>query len=533
MLQSDGVTLMSTDRRVRQMDLLWVAVSAMIGSGWLFGPFYAAKIAGPAAILSWLIGGVLVLFSAFTLAELSAMLPLPGGITRFTQLSHGTAVGFTMSWMAWLSLTMIPVIEVQALVQYSANYLPFLTFQSEGHTVLSFTGTLIAASLLILISLFNALRVDQVTRTSSKISYIKILIPLSTVLVLLLFRGHYDNLSSAGFFEAGWSGVLAALPGAGIAFSYFGFHLAISLAKEVENPQKTMPFALMGSLLICTLLYMSIQLAFIVAIPPDLLEHGWSGLEFTGEAGPFVGLTLMLGLVPLSIILYIDAFVSPLGSAMITMTSNSRIQMGMSLIGYFPEHYQKLNAKGAPARAIVLNLLLGLTLLLPFPGWQQMAEFIIAALVFSHAFAPLSLVTLRRQLPDQERPFKLPFHYFISYLAFAILNLMTYWCGWSTLWKMYLTLGAGYLFLWARRAFNAHVSLPPLDLKHAHWLWPYLLLVAVISYGGHFGGGLKIIPQPWDWISVILMSAVIFVWASISGKPGRIVQAEVDQALSV
>lgn len=523
---------MSSFQNLRRSDLLWVSVSAMVGSGWLFAPFYAAKIAGPAAILSWLIGGILVMFSAFTLAELSTMLPLAGGITRFPQLSHGTAVGFTMSWVAWLSLTMIPVIEVQALVQYSANYLPFLTLQSSGQTVLSLPGLLATAGLLILISTINVFRVDRVTQANSKISYLKMLIPISTIGVLLLFRGHYNNLSDIGFFEDGWSGVFAALPGAGIAFSYFGFNSAIALAKEVKNPQKSMPFALMGSLLLCTLLYMAIQLAFIVAVPPQFLTQGWSGLEFVGEAGPFVGLALLLGLVPLSIVLYIDAFISPLGSAMVTMTSNSRIQMGMSLIGYFPEYYQKLNDKGAPARGILLNLLLGLTLLLPFPGWQQMAEFIIAALVFSHAFAPLSLITLRQQIPHQARPFRLPFYYFMSYLAFAILNLMLYWCGWSTLWKMYLALALGYVFLWARRHTKTADSLPPMDFKHARWLWPYLMSTALIAYTGHFGGGLKWLPKPWDLISVISMSTLIFVWAGVSGKAPERVQKEVDEAFS-
>ena len=81
-------------RSIGKISLLFTAIGGIIGSGWLFGPYYASQVAGPASLLSWVIGGVLMMLIALTFAELSAMLPLVGGVARFSHFSHGTFVQF-------------------------------------------------------------------------------------------------------------------------------------------------------------------------------------------------------------------------------------------------------------------------------------------------------------------------------------------------------------------------------------------------------------------------------------------------------
>ena len=104
-------------RRLFPGTLLMLSMNAIIGSGWLLAPLYAARVAGPAAIFSWIIGGLAVILIAFTFAELSAMFPVAGGTARIPQLSHGALVGFVLSWMAWLSSLMMAPVEVQAVLQ--------------------------------------------------------------------------------------------------------------------------------------------------------------------------------------------------------------------------------------------------------------------------------------------------------------------------------------------------------------------------------------------------------------------------------
>lgn len=528
---------MKPKREISRWGLLWVAVSAMIGSGWLFGPLYAAKTAGPAALLSWLIGGFLVMFCVFCFAELSTMLPLVGGLSRFPHLTHGTWVGFTMSWLNWLAYVMVPPVEVQALLQYSGHYLPMLVQETTamgGHGVsssLSPIGLGVEAILLLLLTAINVLGVRKITKFNTQISYLKVLIPLGAVCTLMAFSFNPSNLTSHEFAPMGWSGILSALPTAGVIFSFFGFNLAISLAGEVKEPQKTMPFALIGSLLMCTLIYLVLQLGFIMALPSSFLDSGWAGLHFKGESGPFVGLALLIGLLPLAMVLYFDAFLSPFATSLIATLSNARSLVGMSVVGYFPASFQKLNSHGSPSRAIVFNFLLGTTLLLPFPGWQQLAGFIIAALVLAHAIAPIALVCLRKQIPDQNRPFKLPYHQLISFLSFTILNLITYWGGWNTMWKMFWVLGIGYLVLLVRTL----TSRSPLnwDVRHGLWMIPYFLGMGLCSYFGSFGGGLEKIPFGWDFVAIGTLSLLVFYLAQISARKSHTVQAELAHEISL
>ncbi len=97
-------------RRFTPFHLLLISINGMVGSAWLFAPLYAAKIAGSAALISWLIGGVATILIALSFAELSTALPVAGGTMRFAQLTQGTLAGFIISWVSWLSSVTIPPI---------------------------------------------------------------------------------------------------------------------------------------------------------------------------------------------------------------------------------------------------------------------------------------------------------------------------------------------------------------------------------------------------------------------------------------
>ena len=78
-------------------------------------------------------------------------------------------------------------------------------------------------------------------------------------------------------------------------FSYLGFRTAIDLGGESSNPGRHIPMAVIGSVLISAAIYILLQVAFLMALRPSDLAHGWANLTFTGEAGPFAGLAATLG----------------------------------------------------------------------------------------------------------------------------------------------------------------------------------------------------------------------------------------------
>src|SRR5579871_2218839 len=131
---------MELNRRFSPINLLMLSINGMVGSAWLFAPLYAAKIAGAAAIIAWIIGGLGTAVIAITFAELSTLFPVAGGTAQIPQLSHGTFTSFLTGWVAWLSaLTMAPI-EVQAILQYASTYFSSLVYMKQGIPVLTGIG---------------------------------------------------------------------------------------------------------------------------------------------------------------------------------------------------------------------------------------------------------------------------------------------------------------------------------------------------------------------------------------------------------
>jgi len=509
---------MNFQRTIGTPALLFSAVGGIIGSGWLFGPLYAAQVAGPAAILSWVIGGLLMIVIALTFAELAAAFPVAGGMVRFAELSHGPLMSFTVGWMVWLSSVVVAPVETLALLQYMGNYLPGLVHKVANAQVLTGKGMLVAAVIMMFMVVLNWHGARFFSRTSTIIVTIKLIVPILTLFILLIYDFHSSNLSaSGGFMPFGWQSVLAALPLGGVVFSFIGYSPAIQLAAEAKNPRRAIPLAIIGALVFCILLYGLLQLAFIGSLKPEFLSQGWDKLSFPGEKGPFAGILTVLGFTWLVLIIYGDALISPFGTAFIYTASTGRVNYAMSQIGFFSEGFKKLNRHGVPMRAIIFNYIIGLFLFLPFPGWQTMVSFIISCFVVSYCIGPLSLMILRKTHPNQERPFRLPFANLFSILAFYICNLLVFWTGWQTVYHLLIALAIGFAVFIYRGIYIENKS-EHWQWRTARWLIPYLMGLGIISYLGSFGGGINVIKFGMDFFVIAIFTLAVYVVAIRSTK---------------
>ncbi len=506
---------MTFQRSISTMGLLLTSVGCMVGSGWLFGAFYAAKIAGPASIVSWLIGGVLISFIALTFSELSTMLPLAGGIVRYSHFSHGSAVSFTMSWLAWLSCVAVAPTEVQSIFQYSSSYLPWLITHKQGVPVLTWPGIGAAAVVMFIMSYLNILGVKLLTTYNEIITWWKLILPLVAAIVIATTKFHVSNFHYHGSFAPmGWHGILWALPSAGIVFSFLGFREATSLAGEAKKPGVAIPIAVIGSVVLCTVLYIIIQSAFIGALSPAMLAHGWQHLHFTADAGPFAGIAMSLGIGWLVIVIYADSLVSPFGSGLIYTATTSRLNYAMSKNKYTPEWMLGLNENGVPARAVWVNFVVGLFLFLPLPSWQALVGFQSSAIVLAYGVGPIALLALRRQVPNLTRPFTLPCRHVLCAITFYICNLIAYWTGWATTWRLMVGIVFGFVLLAVSRLFKRDKH--PLEIVAALWLVPYLGGLALISYLGNFGGGTGVLSFGQDFAVIAVFTLFIMVLAHFS-----------------
>lgn len=502
------------NRRFTPISLLMISINGMVGSAWLFAPLYAAKIAGAGALIAWIIGGLGTAMIALTFAELSVLFPIAGGTAQIPQLSHGLFTSFVLSWVGWLSaLTMAPI-EVQAILLYASTYFTTLVHLQKGVPVLTGLGLIWATILMLLFCIINIVSYKALVRSNFLIFTFKILVILITVVFLIrtsFYPNNFSNLLSGTFSMTGWQAILTAVATGGVAFAFTGFKHGVELAGETKQLAIAIPLGIVGSVLCCLLLYLGLQVAFLGALSPAMLSDGWHHLSFQGDVGPFAGLAAGLGIFWLVKLLYLDAVVSPAGAGLIYVTSTARILYAMSQIGYLPQWLSYLNKQKFPVAAILVNFVLGMFLFLPFPGWQAMVSFLVSGMVISYSIGPIALLCMRLELPDKKRAFRLPLAQIICPVAFYFCNLLTYWTGWETIYKLAIAIAIGISFF-VLASFRGRLASMPLGLKSAFWVGPYLGGLILISYLGAFGGK-GIIPFGWDFAVIGVFSLAIFYLA--------------------
>jgi amino acid transporter len=523
-------------REVGTFALMLTGLGSIIGSGWLFGAWRAAGLAGPDAVWAWILGAAIIITIALTYAELGAMFPESGGMVRYSHYSHGSLVGFIGAWANWISIVSVIPVEAEASVQYMASW-PYqwahdlYMHMPDGHGELTPPGLLIAAGLVIVYFLLNFWSVKLFAHSNTAITIFKLFVPAATGLTLIASGFHPENFT-VGIHGAShtmdFAAVLTAVATAGIVFSYNGFQSPVNLAGEARNPARSIPFAVLGSILIATVIYVILQLAYLGAVPPDLLaKAGWHGIEFSS---PFAQLALILNLHWLAMLLYADAFVSPSGTGITYTASTARMIYGMQRNGTLPKVLGRLNAVyGIPRPAMWLNLVVSFLFLFFFRGWGTLAAVISVATIISYMTGPVSAMALRRSAAKMHRPLRLVALPVLAMLAFVFATELLYWAKWPLTGEVILLIVVAlpiYLFYQARSGWPDFRR----QLRAAWWLVLYLPVVALISWAGsaRFGGH-DYLTWGWDLLVVALVGLIFFAWGVKSGwSTPALRQAQID-----
>lgn len=487
-------------RDISTTNILTASAGGMIGSGWLFSPFISAQIAGSNALISWVIAAVFMLFIALPLCELGTMFPVSGGMSNYPTFTHGQEVGFLFAWTSWLSYVVMTPIEIQAILQYSSHFFPSLIIDNSSALELSGYGYVVAVGIMLFVVILNSYGIKMLAECNKYASIIKFTLPTIAIIALLQSAPDFSNININLGDKSSWMGIFTALSAGGVAFAFTGFQNGLVLAGEVKNPQRNIPIAILGAVLIGFILYFMLQLSFLAAIPQKYLANGWTGLSYPGDNGPLVGLTILLGLGVVATLLMIDAAFSPFGTTLVYTAATSRIVYGMAINHHLPELFLKVNRHRIPYITLYANFLVGALSFLPFPGWQKLVAFLSSASILSYCIGPICLLAMRKLQPNTHRPFKLVGNLFLAHLAFYICNLMLYWCGFSILWKLdvALLIGLAISITYHRGTFLTHNY--PL-----YWFVLYMVSLLTISYFGSFGG-IGMLSFPHDLFLILPLS---------------------------
>jgi basic amino acid/polyamine antiporter, APA family len=426
--------------------LLCVGIGAIIGSGIFVipGPA-AAQFAGPGVILSFMIAALGCALAGLCYAELSAMFPAAGSAYAYTSRAFGRLAGWLIGWLLVLEYLFAAAIVAQSCASYALSL-----FTIEDASTLAILSAVFAVAALAAVACIAIRGVEQSANVVAVIVTLKVGVIILVILCGIPFVNpeHWrpfvpENTGTWG--EFGWSGVLRA---AGIVFyTYLGFDTVSVAAAESRNPQRDVPFALLGSLVLCTVLFILMMLVVTGLVDYRLLNVANPvaiAIDAAGESlrwlGPVVKIGAMIGMV--SVLL-------------VVLMAQSRILFAMASDGLLPAPLARLHPRwktpvaGTIVTAIAASIL---AVLIPISVLGQMVSIGVLS-----AFIAVSLTVLvwRRDRPDAERPFRTPWVPVVPIGAILVCGYMAAGLPFATWWRFAAWIALGIVLYWAYGARNA------------------------------------------------------------------------------
>lgn len=500
--------------KINLPQLVLLGLGSLIGSGWLFGAWEASSIAGPAAIISWIIGFVVIGSIAYNYIEIGTMFPQSGGMSNYAQYTHGSLLGFIAAWANWVSLVTIIPIEAVSAVQYMSSWpwewAKFTSGLMDGSTI-SNAGLFAVFVIIIIFSLLNYWSVKLLTSFTSLISVFKLGVPLLTIIMLIISgfnTGNYGH-SVGTFMPYGSAPIFAATTASGIIFSFNAFQTIINMGSEIQKPEKNIARGIAISLTLSAILYIVLQSTFITSMPTEMLhENGWSGINFNS---PFADMAILLGLNWLAILLYMEAVVSPFGTGVSFVAVTGRVLRAMEQNGHIPKFLGKMNEKYMiPRVAIIFNAIISMVMVSLFRDWGTLASVISTATLVAYLTGPTTVISLRKMAPKMHRPFRANLLKFMAPFSFVMASLAIYWAMWPTTAEVILIIILG-LPIYFFYEYKMNWKNTKKQIGGSLWIILYLIVLAFLSFiGSKEFKGMNWIHYPYDFIVIIIIALIFY-----------------------
>ena len=408
--ESDKKTLKPT---MRTFDLVLLGVGSVIGSGILVLTGEASSKAGPSVVFSFLIAGLACGLTALCYAELSSTIPSSGSVYTYSYMTLGEVVAHLMGWLLGGSYIIAGAAIANGWSSYFKNLLEgfgvkipreFTSLPSEGGY-----GNILAivVVLLIMLVLFKG------TSSGKFVNNFMVVIKIAVIVLFVLVGVFYvkPNNWTNNFAPQGLSGIMVGATT--VFFAYLGFDTISTSAEETINPQKSLPRAIIITLLICTAFYIIVCLVLTGMVPYSQLGKG-DALAYVLEA---VGQDKIAGIISLG------AVIGLLAGPLATMFASIRILFTMSRDGLLPKKLTELNKNGVPGSATIgVGILMAL--LTGFLPLGQLADLANLSWILAFTLVSYSTIVIRKQYPNAKRGFTMsgmPYLPIISILLFIVL----------------------------------------------------------------------------------------------------------------
>ena len=370
--------------------LVALGVGAIIGTGIYTLTGVAAGLAGPAVILSFAVAGAVCACAALCYAEMASLTPHAGSAYTYAYVTLGEMIAWIIGWSLILEYTLV----CSAVSVGWSGYASGLIQQAGWPVPPALLAGGVTAMLLV------------GTRESATVNFVLVIVKLVALAFFVGFTlpafdaANFQPFAPFGFGAEEIDGKKVGVMGAAaiIFFAFYGFDAISTAAEEAKNPKRDLTIGIVGSMVLCTLIYMVVAAAALGALPYDVFSKSPEPLAFVlKELGRPGAAALIAGAAVLAMPTVIMVF----------MFGQSRVFFAMARDGLLPRGLAQVSARGVPTAVTVLTGVIAAVIAGVMP-LDEIASLANAGTLAAFIATALAVMALRRSAPDLERPFRTP-----------------------------------------------------------------------------------------------------------------------------
>ncbi len=443
-LQTEALTDQSLKRALGALNLTMLGIGAIIGTGiFVLTGTVAAQNAGPAVVLSFALAGVASVFAALCYAEFASLVPMAGSAYTYGYATLGELFAWIIGWDLILEYALGATTVSIGWSGYVVSFLhdlglhvPCALSAARGTLVTCADGTQVAAIFnlpaVFIIAAVTALLVIGI-RESAAVNDVIVFVKVAVVLLFIFGAFHAINADNWTPFmppntgvreHFGWTGVMT---GAGIVFfAYIGFDAVSTAAQEAKNPQRDMPIGIIGSLLICTVLYILVSAIATGVVPYRELDVP----DPIAVAADRAGMGWMATLIKIGAIAGLSSVI------LVMLLGQSRIFWTMSRDGLLPQFVNRVHPKFRTPWITSIVTGVGVAIFSAILPVREAASLVSIGTLLAFVIVSAGILVLRVREPHLPRTFKTPWVWFVAPMgALSALYLMVSlpWVTWERL----------------------------------------------------------------------------------------------------
>jgi APA family basic amino acid/polyamine antiporter len=432
-LQHEAETDHSLKRALGALNLVMLGIGAIIGTGiFVLTGTVAAQNAGPAVVLSFIFAGVASVFAALCYAEFASLVPIAGSAYTYGYATLGELFAWIIGWDLILEYALGATTVSIGWSGYVVSFLDGIGIhipawlQAAPGTVVQLAGggtatavfNLPAVFIIAVITALLVIGIKESANTNNVIVFIKLAVVVLFILLVARFVSPHNwtpfippNTGMREHF--GFSGVMT---GAGIVFfAYIGFDAVSTAAQETKNPARDMPIGIIGSLLVCTVLYILVSGIATGAMSYTQLDVP----DPIAVVADHVGLGWMSQLIKLGAIAGLSSVI------LVMLLGQSRVFYSMARDGLLPQFVNKVHPKFQTPYVTSIVTGIAVAIAAGFLTIREAASLVSIGTLLAFVIVSIGIIVLRRREPDLHRPFRTPIYWLTAPLgALSALYLM-------------------------------------------------------------------------------------------------------------